>query len=326
MAAKSKLQRSAKNKKTKSIVPKPKKTVSKTAQKSKSNAKTKISKSNASKKPVKTVSNVQAAKKLNVKAQKPKTKSTAKPLKTKPQVSKIKSVTTSGFTTTKAVKKVPKPKPTIKPVSVKAPSKSVQSKPKVTEAYASIIREDLNAVKTKPKEHKVLAITNAIPKSKKDEISLTKIASIAHSLTNVPKSIPGYAVKTEKEPPGKFEMEFVIRASGDLIYEFFSTPSGLSEWFCDDLNIRNGVFTFIWDDQIQQARLLKTIDGALARFQWVEKTDGSYFEFKIQKDDLTNDISLIITDFADTPADLVSSKKLWQSQIEKLMQVLGSVY
>ena len=226
---------------------------------------------------------------------------------------------------TPVLKSLPQKKSTLQQSAGKN-KKSNENVLSASKAYTSIVKEDLKTNKAKTTETKVLAITHTIPKSKKDEISLTKIASIAHSLTNAPKSIPGYAVKTEKEPEGKFEMEFVIRASADLIYEFFSTPSGLSEWFCDDLNIRNGVFTFIWDEQIQQARLLKTIDGQLARFQWVEKNDGSYFEFRIQKDDLTNDVSLIITDFAESAQDLISSKKLWQSQIEKLMQVLGSVY
>ncbi|MBL7917020.1 MAG: SRPBCC domain-containing protein [Bacteroidia bacterium] len=121
-------------------------------------------------------------------------------------------------------------------------------------------------------------------------------------------------------------MEFGFRSSPEMLYEFFSTSSGLSEWFCDDVNIRNGIYTFIWDGQMQQARLLKTIDNQLARYQWVDKTDGSYFEFRIQRDDLTNDISLIVTDFADSKADQESAKLLWQSQIEKLMHVIGSIF
>ncbi|MBL7911174.1 MAG: SRPBCC domain-containing protein [Bacteroidia bacterium] len=111
-----------------------------------------------------------------------------------------------------------------------------------------------------------------------------------------------------------------------MLYEFLSTPSGLSEWFCDDVNIRNGIYTFIWDGQMQQARLLKTVDVLLVRFQWVDKNDGSYFEFRIQRDDLTNDISLIITDFADTNSERESSKLLWGSQVEKLMHVIGSIF
>jgi len=172
----------------------------------------------------------------------------------------------------------------------------------------------------------VLAISNTIPIKQKNEISASKIASISNSITNPVKKTDSYAVKPEKEPNGKFELEFVIHASAEMLYEFLSTPSGLSEWFCDDLNIRNGIYTFIWDDQLQQARLLKTVDVHLVRFQWVDKTDGSYFEFRIQRDDLTNDIALIITDFADSISERESSKLLWHSQIEKLMHVIGSIF
>ena len=111
-----------------------------------------------------------------------------------------------------------------------------------------------------------------------------------------------------------------------MLYEFLSTPSGLSEWFCDDVNIRNGIYTFIWDGQLQQARLLKTVDDHLVRFQWVDKVDGSYFEFRIQRDDLTNDISLIVTDFAENATERESSKLLWQSQVEKLLHIMGSIF
>lgn len=176
------------------------------------------------------------------------------------------------------------------------------------------------------KANEVMAITNNIPIVSKAELSPTKIASISNSITNPIKKTDSYAVRPEKEPQGKFEMEFVVHSSADMLYEFLSSASGLSEWFCDDLNIRNGIYTFIWEDQMQQARLLKTVDLTLVRFQWVDKTDGSYFEFRIQRDDLTNDISLIITDFADTNSERESSKLLWNSQIEKLMHVIGSIF
>ena len=172
----------------------------------------------------------------------------------------------------------------------------------------------------------VLAINNTIPVKAKNDISPSKIASISYSITNPVRKTDSYAIKPEKEPQGKFELEFVVHASAEMLYEFLSTPSGLSEWFCDDLNIRNGIYTFIWDDQLQQARLLKTVDQQLVRFQWVDKNDGSYFEFRIQRDDLTNDISLIITDFADTASERESSKLLWNSQVEKLMHVIGSIF
>ncbi len=160
----------------------------------------------------------------------------------------------------------------------------------------------------------------------KDSFSTLKNTSSASFVSTPLKKGEAYSIKPEKEPAGKFEIEIVIRASSAILYEFLVTPSGLSEWFCDDVNIRNGIYTFIWDGQLQQARLLKTIEEQLVRFQWVDKTDGSYFEFKIQRDDLTNDISIIITDFAADKAEQESSKLLWHSQIDKLLHVMGSYF
>jgi uncharacterized protein YndB with AHSA1/START domain len=209
-----------------------------------------------------------------------------------------------------------------KKVETKKPEKIIQ-KVAVVEKKVKEEPKKKEAPNTGPE---VLAITNVIPKVERVELSASKIASITSSITNPVKKVEAYAVKPEKEPNGKFEMEYITRASAEMLYEFLATPSGLSEWFCDDVNIRNGIFTFIWDGQMQQARLLKTIDEQLVRFQWVDKTDGSYFEFRIQRDDLTNDISLIITDFADSKSDQESAKLLWNNQVDKLMHVLGSVY
>lgn len=132
------------------------------------------------------------------------------------------------------------------------------------------------------------------------------------------------SAQPKKEPKGKFELEYVIRTSASILYEFLTSPSGLSEWFADDVNIRDGIFTFYWDGSEQKARLLNFKDDKFVRMQWVDKPEGSFFEFKIEKDELTGDISLIITDFADEGSDLETSKRLWDSQVNKLLHVIGS--
>lgn len=128
----------------------------------------------------------------------------------------------------------------------------------------------------------------------------------------------------KKEPKGKFELEYVIRTSAGILYEFITSPSGLSEWFADDVNIRDGVFTFFWDGSEQKAKLLGFKDDKFIRLSWLDKPEGMYFEFRIEKDELTGDISLIIIDFADEAADMQTSKLLWDSQVNKLLGVLGS--
>lgn len=128
----------------------------------------------------------------------------------------------------------------------------------------------------------------------------------------------------KKEPKGKFELEYVIRTSAGILYEFITTPSGLSEWFADDVNIRDGIFTFFWDGSEQKAKLLGFKEEKFIRLSWIDKPEGMYFEFRIEKDELTGDISLIIFDFADEAADMQTSKLLWDSQVNKLLGVLGS--
>ncbi|MFC0604262.1 START-like domain-containing protein [Winogradskyella pulchriflava] len=124
----------------------------------------------------------------------------------------------------------------------------------------------------------------------------------------------------------KYEMEFVIQASPSLIYQYISTPSGLSEWFADNVNSRGELFTFIWDGSEEQAKLLSKKSGERIKFRWLsDDEDGAayYFEIRIQVDEITKDVSLMITDFAEED-EIDEGKMLWENQISSLKQVLGS--
>ncbi|KJD32934.1 SRPBCC superfamily protein [Tamlana nanhaiensis] len=125
----------------------------------------------------------------------------------------------------------------------------------------------------------------------------------------------------------KFNIEFPIHASPQLLYQYISTPSGLSEWFSDNVNSRGELFTFIWDDSEEQAKLLNKKSGERVKFRWLEdEEDGQscYFEIRIQVDEITKDVSLIITDFAEED-EVDEAKMLWDNQISSLKHVLGSV-
>ncbi|WP_411895462.1 START-like domain-containing protein [Winogradskyella sp. A2] len=124
----------------------------------------------------------------------------------------------------------------------------------------------------------------------------------------------------------KFEMEFVIHASPSLLYQYISTPSGLSEWFADNVNSRGELFTFIWDGSEEQAKLLSKKSSERIKFRWLEDDeDGAsyYFELRIQVDEITKDVSLMVTDFAEED-EVEEAKMLWDNQISSLKQVLGS--
>lgn len=122
----------------------------------------------------------------------------------------------------------------------------------------------------------------------------------------------------------KFELEFPIQASSQLLYQYISTPSGLSEWFADDVNLRGELFTFIWDDSEEQAKLLTKKNGERIKFKWVDdEDDQSYFEIRIQVDGITKDVSLMVTDFSEND-EVEETKMLWDNQISDLKKVLGS--
>jgi uncharacterized protein YndB with AHSA1/START domain len=124
----------------------------------------------------------------------------------------------------------------------------------------------------------------------------------------------------------KIEMEFVIHASPQLLYQYISTPSGLSEWFADNVNSRGELFTFIWDGSEETAKLLSKKSGERIKFRWLndEEEGASYFfEIRIQVDEITKDVSIIVTDFTDED-EVDEAKMLWDNQISDLKQVLGS--
>jgi|TARA_B110000971_G_scaffold98060_1_gene100912 uncharacterized protein YndB with AHSA1/START domain len=122
----------------------------------------------------------------------------------------------------------------------------------------------------------------------------------------------------------KFELEFPIQASPQLLFQYISTPSGLSEWFADNVNSRGELFTFIWDDSEEDAKLLSKKNGERIKFKWVDDDDDqSYFEIRIQVDGITKDVSLMVTDFSEND-EVEETKMLWDNQISDLKKVLGS--
>lgn len=125
----------------------------------------------------------------------------------------------------------------------------------------------------------------------------------------------------------KYELEFPITSSPQLLYQYISTPSGLSEWFADNVNSRGEIFTFIWNDSEERARMSSKKSGEKVKFRWIDDSnnDGDYFfEMRIQVDEITKDVSLVIVDFADED-DVDESKQLWENQISDLKHVIGSV-
>ena len=121
----------------------------------------------------------------------------------------------------------------------------------------------------------------------------------------------------------KYELEYTLNTSPTILYSRLSTPEGLSEWFADNVNLRKGKFTFIWEGTEQEASVLQKKANKFIRFQWDDdKEEDAFFEFRIHTDELTGDVALLITDFAeeDEKDDAID---LWDTQISELKHAIG---
>jgi uncharacterized protein YndB with AHSA1/START domain len=125
----------------------------------------------------------------------------------------------------------------------------------------------------------------------------------------------------------RYEIEFPINSSPQLLYQYISTPSGLSEWFADNVNSRGEYFTFIWNDSQEKARLASKKSGEKVKFKWVDENSKDteyFFELHILVDELTKDVSLMVVDFAEK-GEISEATLLWENQISDLKHLIGSV-
>lgn len=120
----------------------------------------------------------------------------------------------------------------------------------------------------------------------------------------------------------KFNLEYEIKSSPRILYSFISEPNGLSQWFADDVNVRDQIYTFTWDDEQQRAKLVNAKENKLVRFKWLDD-EPYYFELEVVQDELTNDVALAITDFA-TEDSIAERRLIWDNQIDYLISVLGA--
>ncbi|MFD1258545.1 START-like domain-containing protein [Mucilaginibacter terrae] len=121
----------------------------------------------------------------------------------------------------------------------------------------------------------------------------------------------------------KFNLEYEIKSSPRILYNFLSESNGLTQWFADKVTFRDEIYTFTWDDEEQKARLLGMKENKFVRFRWLDDEPQCYFEMEIVQDELTNDVALSVTDFA-TEETIAERKLIWNNQVDYLVGVLGA--
>lgn len=120
-----------------------------------------------------------------------------------------------------------------------------------------------------------------------------------------------------------YTLEYPVRCSPGILYEFLSTPAGLQEWFADKVDEKDGVFSFSWNGPADKAEVLEKEEAKFIRFHWTHTPKEEYFEFAIEKSEITNQTILVVKDFADKK-DIKDQSQLWEYQIKDLFHRLGN--
>jgi uncharacterized protein YndB with AHSA1/START domain len=124
----------------------------------------------------------------------------------------------------------------------------------------------------------------------------------------------------------KFELEFLFKTSPRVLEKMICTPSGLSEWFADDVDVEKDTYTFVWEGSEEKARLIQHKPNSNIRFKWLnDEDDGldTYFEIGYIVDPMTSAVTIKVVDFA-VPSEKESAILLWEQQIHDLKRVLGA--
>ncbi|HAI84914.1 MAG: START-like domain-containing protein [Chitinophagaceae bacterium] len=121
-----------------------------------------------------------------------------------------------------------------------------------------------------------------------------------------------------------FTLEYRVRCSPTILFEFLSTPSGLQEWFADKVDEKDGEFSFSWSGAPpDKANLIEIEEDHYVRYRWEHQTKEEYFEFEIAKTEISNQTILIIRDFAEK-SEIKDQSQLWDYQVKDLLHRLGN--
>ena len=121
----------------------------------------------------------------------------------------------------------------------------------------------------------------------------------------------------------KFTSEFIFRASPNIVYQFLTDPACLTRWFCDEVDINDSTYTFVWSGSPEVAELIEDSEGSMVRFTWDEADDDDeYLEFNITKSPVTGETIMYVTDFADDD-EVEDQKALWETQLTRMRAEMG---
>ena len=120
-----------------------------------------------------------------------------------------------------------------------------------------------------------------------------------------------------------YTLEYTVRCSPQILFEFLSTASGLQEWFADQVNVHDQFFSFTWNESSENAEIVEKVPNELVRYRWEGAPESEYFEFKVKRSEVTSETVLLVTDFA-SKDEVADQSQLWDAQLKDLFHRIGA--
>ena len=122
----------------------------------------------------------------------------------------------------------------------------------------------------------------------------------------------------------QFTLEYIIRSSQAILFDFVSNPTNLAQWFSDTCDANENFIAFGWGGSIEKAEIVEYIQEDFVKYRWLDsKFKDEFFSFRIYKSEIANDTIFEITDFADAK-EVKDQTMLWDSQVDELKHQLGA--
>lgn len=121
----------------------------------------------------------------------------------------------------------------------------------------------------------------------------------------------------------KLQLEFLFKASPNILYTFLTTPACIVRWFCDKAEVEEHQIIYSWKGNKEVALILLDHEEEVLRLKWADSEyDNEYLEFKISESPVTGETILELTDFCDE-GEINDTRQYWNQQIKNLQKECG---
>jgi len=121
----------------------------------------------------------------------------------------------------------------------------------------------------------------------------------------------------------KLQLEFLFRASPNILYSFLTTPACIVRWFCDKAEVEEHQIVYSWSGNEEVALILSDHEEELLRLRWADSAyENEFLEFRISEAPVTGETILLLTDFCDDD-EVADTTQYWNQQIRNLQKECG---